>query len=79
MVNAVLYCVPVRPRSFCNPKTAALAILVRSRKASRYRILRTGITRRSILVTSLRWVVCGGHWTPRSSSYSASGFGTSGL
>ena len=54
MVKAVLYCVPVRLRSFCNPKTAALAILVRSRKARRYRILRTGITRRSILLTSLR-------------------------
>ena len=35
MVKAVLYCVPVRPRSFCSPKTAALAILVRSRKARR--------------------------------------------
>lgn len=33
MVNAVLYCVPVKPKSFCKPNTDALATLVRSRKA----------------------------------------------
>ena len=33
MVNAVLYCVPVKPKSFCKPNTDALAMLVRSRKA----------------------------------------------
>ncbi len=54
MVNAVLYWLPVRLRSFWRPKTDAFAILVRSKKASRYIILRTGITRRSILETSLR-------------------------
>ena len=55
MVKAVLYWLPRRPRSLLRPNTDALAILVRSRKASRYMILRTGITRMSILETSLRW------------------------
>ena len=55
MVKAVLYWLPVSLRSFWRPKTDALAMLVRSRKASRYMRLRTGITRRSILETSLRW------------------------
>lgn len=41
-------------RSACRPKTAAFATLVRSRKASRYRTERTGMTFRSILVKSLR-------------------------
>ena len=55
MVKAVLYWFPVSLRSFWRPNTDALAMLVRSRKASRYMRLRTGITRRSILETSLRW------------------------
>lgn len=57
IVRAVLYCVPVSFKSFCNPNTEALAMFVRSRKASRYRMLRTGMTRKSIFVISRRWVV----------------------
>lgn len=78
MVKAVLYCVPVSFKSVWRLNTDALAMLVRSRKASRYMRLRTGITRRSILETSLRWEVCDGHLAPRSSSYSAPGCTMSG-
>ena len=57
MVKAVLYCVPDRLRSSRRLKIEALAILVLSRKAKKYNTLRTGMTRMSILVTSLRWVM----------------------
>ena len=60
MVKAVLYWLPVSPRSFWRPNTDALAMLVRSRKASKYMTLRTGITRRSILVISRRCEAVGG-------------------
>lgn len=57
MVRAVLYSVFFSFRSFCKPKIEALAMLVRSRNANKYKMLRTGMTRKSILTTSFHWVV----------------------
>lgn len=48
-VKAMLYCCPVNSNSWFIPATRALAMLLLSRKANRYRTARTGISLKSTL------------------------------
>lgn len=57
MTSATLYSFPARFRSSDRPKTLALAMLTRSRKARRYMIHKKGTTWKSMRRTNLRSVV----------------------